>query len=95
MNKINRMSKKTITPAVAFAGVALVGGLTATGLVAAAENPFAADTMRSGYMLLAEGEDEDQCGGEKAKEEGKCGAETEEKMKSEGKCGEGKCGGSN
>jgi uncharacterized low-complexity protein len=87
------MRKKTITPAVAIAGAALLGSLGATSLANAAENPFAADSMKSGYMLVAEAGSEDKCGGEKAKEEGKCGGETEEKMKKEGKCGEGKCGG--
>ena len=75
------MSKKTITPVIALAGAALAGGLVVSGIANAAENPFAADSMKSGYMVLAEAEGEDKCGGEqKSEEEGK-------KEKEEGKCG--------
>jgi len=81
------MSKKTITPVVALAGAALAGGLVVSGIAGAAENPFAADSMKSGYMVLAEAEGEGKCGGkQKSEEEGKCGSE-KEKTESEGKCG--------
>ncbi len=76
------MTKKTITPAAALVGAALVGSLGAFGLAQAAGNPFAAQSLEAGYMLLAEADTEGKCG------EGKCGAEKEK----EGKCGEGKCG---
>lgn len=59
------MSKKTITPAAAIVGAALVGGLSAADLANAAESPFGATALESGYMLLAEAEG--KCG------EGKCG----------------------
>jgi len=79
------MSKKNITPAV-IAGVALAGGMAISGIASAAGNPFAADEMKAGYMMLAEAEGEAKCGGEeKSEEEGKSGGE--EKSESEGKCG--------
>jgi uncharacterized low-complexity protein len=96
------MTKKIITPAVAIAGAALIGGLTAANIANAAENPFAAEGLTSGYMQLASSHDgEGKCGGEKAEGEGKCGGEKAEgegkcggeKAEGEGKCGEGKCGG--
>ncbi|MFB1489139.1 MULTISPECIES: low-complexity protein [unclassified Thiocapsa] len=76
------MTKKTITPAAALVGAALVGSLGAFGLAQAAGNPFTAQSLDAGYMLLAEAGTEGKCG------EGKCGADKEK----EGKCGEGKCG---
>jgi uncharacterized low-complexity protein len=82
------MSKQSILSA-AIAGAALVGGLTAANLANAADNPFAAKSLDSGYQQLAAAEG--KCGGEKKEAEGKCG-EGKEKKK-EGKCGEGKCGG--
>lgn len=89
------MSKKTITPAAAIVGAALVGTLSAVDVANAEQNPFGATQLDSGYMLLAgaEGEGkcgEGKCGGEKGEGEGKCGGE---KGEGEGKCGEGKCGG--
>jgi uncharacterized low-complexity protein len=82
------MSKKTITPVVTIAGLALAGGM-AISTANAADNPFAAHEMSSGYMQLAaaEGEGDTKCGGEeKSEKEGKSGGEKSEK--------EGKCGGS-
>jgi len=70
------MSKKILTPAVAIAGAALA----AASISSAAGSPFAADSMKSGYMLLTQAEGDGDGDGEKASEEGKCG--------------EGKCGGS-
>ncbi|MCF7985804.1 MAG: low-complexity protein [Thiohalocapsa sp.] len=89
------MSKKTMTPAAAIVGAALVGTLSAVNVANAAENPFGASQLDSGYMLLAgaEGEGkcgEGKCGGDKGEGEGKCGGD---KGEGEGKCGEGKCGG--
>ena len=76
------MTKNTITPAAALVGAALVGSLGAFGLAQAADNPFSAQPLDTGYMQLAGADTEGKCGGTKDAE-GKCG---------EGKCGEGKCG---
>lgn len=82
------MSKHTMTPAAAVIGAALVGSLSATNL-AAADNPFGAEQLEGGYLMLAEGScGEGKCGS-KEDGEGKCG----NKDDGEGKCGEGKCGG--
>ena len=91
------MTKKTMTPATALVGAALVGSLGAFGFTRAADNPFAAQPLDAGYMQLAGADTEGKCGGTKDAEgkcgEGKCGADkgTEGKC-GEGKCGEGKCG---
>lgn len=89
------MPKNSITPAAAVIGAALVGSLSAANLAQAAENPFAAEQLDGGYLLLAS---EGSCGegkcGSKEGGEGKCGAKDEGEGKcGEGKCGEGKCGG--
>jgi len=101
----SRMNKPKTNPLVTAIGSAFVAA-TALSAVAlssstfAAENPFQADQLRSGYNLAA-GHAEGKCGegkcGEgkaKAHSEGKCGEGKcgEGKAKSEGKCGEGKCG---
>ena len=94
------MSKK-INTTVGIVGAALAGSLAAANLANAADNPFAAKSLDSGYMQLAEAESgkdmpEGKCG------EGKCGSSMETKgdKGAEGKCGakdekggEGKCGG--
>lgn len=86
------MTKKTMTPAAALVGAALVGSLGNVGLAQAAGNPFAAQPLDAGYLQLAEAGTEGKCG------EGKCGADKEKDGKSgadkekEGKCGEGQCG---
>ncbi|WP_373506405.1 low-complexity protein [Thiocapsa sp.] len=86
------MTKKTITPAAALVGAALVGSLGTFGLAQAAGNPFAAQSLDAGYLQLAEAGTEGKCGegkcGANKDKEGKCGADKEK----EGKCGEGKCG---
>jgi uncharacterized low-complexity protein len=101
----SRMNKHKTNPLVTAIGSAFVAA-TALSAVAlssstfAAENPFQADQLRSGYNLAAghaEGKcGEGKCGESKAKahSEGKCGEGKcgEGKAKSEGKCGEGKCG---
>lgn len=76
------MNKKTITPAAALVGAAIVGSLGAVGVAQAAGNPFAAQSLDTGYMLVAGADTEGKCG------EGKCGGAKD----AEGKCGEGKCG---
>jgi len=82
------MNKQKTNPLVTAIGSAFVAA-TALSAVAlssstfAAENPFQADQLRSGYNLAAGAEG--KCG------EGKCG-EDKVKAHSEGKCGEGKCG---
>ena len=80
------MSKKTLTlkPIAAVAGVAFVSSMVLTGTALAADNPFEAADLESGYLLAGDEHDgeEGKCG------EGKCGEEGE----GEGKCGEGKCG---
>ena len=96
------MSKKIITPAAAIVGAALVGSLSPINVASAAGNPFAAKSLDSGYMQLAEAEGDKQgAEGDKQGAEGKCGegketsegASGEGKGTMEGKCGEGKCGG--
>ena len=87
-------SKNCIKPVAAVIGAALVGSLSAVNVASAAENPFGASQLESGYMVLASShgasEKEGKCGGDKETKDGKCG---------EGKCGgdkemeEGKCGG--
>jgi uncharacterized low-complexity protein len=98
------MSKKIIHTTVGIVGAALVGSLAAVDLANAADNPFAAKSLDSGYMQLAEAESgkdmgEGKCG------EGKCGSsmDTGEDKGAEGDSGakgtkedkgaEGKCGG--
>jgi len=61
------MSKKTLTPAAAVVGAALVGSLSAVNIANAEENPFGASQLDSGYLLLASEDTEGKCG------EGKCG----------------------
>jgi uncharacterized low-complexity protein len=88
-------SKNCIKPAAAIVGAALVGSLSAFNVAGAAENPFGATQLESGYMQLASShgsgdkEKEGKCGEGKCGE-GKCGGDKDTK---EGKCGEGKCGG--
>ena len=102
--------KSIITkPVAAAVGVAFVSSMAVSASAVAAENPFEATDLDSGYMLAGgekaeEGKcGEGKCGGEKAEEgkcgEGKCGGEKAEEgtcggeKAEEGKCGEGKCGG--
>ena len=72
------MSDKTmfIKPVAAAVGVAFVTSLAFSTAALAADNPFAAVDLDSGYLLAGDGgPEEGKCG------EGKCG---------EGKCGAGK-----
>jgi len=83
------MTKKSnLKPVAAVVGAALVGSLSAVGAANAADNPFGASQLQSGYMQLASSHEggEGKCGGEKKEGEGKCGGE---KAAGEGKCGEG------
>ncbi|MDO8267685.1 MAG: hypothetical protein Q7T32_07610 [Moraxellaceae bacterium] len=72
----------TLTPIAAVLAVSL------SGVSQAAENPFAAKPLSSGFTVAAHHEagKEGKCG------EGKCGTKADDKSAKEGKCGEGKCG---
>ncbi len=89
------MAKTHMKPLAMALGATLAASMASTAL--SAENPFASQTLESGYKVMAEGKcGEGKCGGEaKSKKEGKCGEGKcgEEKASKEGKCGEGKCGG--
>ena len=70
-------------PVAAAVGVAFVSSLAASTTAMAADNPFEAADLDTGYMLAGDDKaEEGKCG------EGKCGGDKAE----EGKCGEGKCG---
>jgi len=78
--------KKSLSVAM---GATLVAAMTASPIANADESPFGMQSLKSGYMQIAEN-DADDSG--KMKKEGKCGEGKcgEGKMKKEGKCGEGK-----
>ena len=76
------MSKHNLKPLAAAVGAAFMASVALAPMASAAENPFQANELSSGYNL-ADGHGEGKCG------EGKCG---ESKTAKEGKCGEGKCG---
>ncbi len=77
------MTNKTFKPLAATLCLGFLAASIAPGL-SAAENPFSAVQLESGYQLAsAEKTNEGKCG------EGKCG---DTKSSAEGKCGEGKCG---
>src|SRR5688572_7149580 len=75
--------KKLVAVGSAFA-VSMVGLPVAN----AADNPFAMESLESGYQVAADEakKKEGKCG------EGKCGASKTSDKKADGKCGEGKCG---
>ena len=76
------MDKKIqLKPVAAAIGATFAVSLAASPLANAAENPFSAVELTTGYMV-ADSHAEGKCG------EGKCG----ESKGKEGKCGEGKCG---
>ena len=57
------MSKKmTLKPVAAVVGAALVGTLSAVNVAQAADNPFGATQLDSGYMQLAGKDGEGKCG---------------------------------
>ena len=60
-------------------------------LASAEVNPFAANSLSSGYDLANYAHHEEGKGAEGKCGEGKCGGD--KKAEKEGKCGEGKCGG--
>ena len=91
------MNEKTITPAAALVGAAIVGSIAAFGVAQAADNPFAAQPLGNGYMQVAGADTEGKCGegkcGGTKDAEGKCGGAKDAEGKcGEGTCGEGKCG---
>ncbi len=77
------MSKKNLKPLAAAVGAAFMASVAVAPLVSAAENPFQANQLSSGYNL-ADSHGEGKCG------EGKCGEA--KKAEKDGKCGEGRCG---
>jgi uncharacterized low-complexity protein len=98
--------KKSLKPVALAIGATFAASLAGTSVANAADNPFGASKLSSGYMVAAaEGKcGEGKCGAGMMKEkaaEGKCGAATKEGVEkaAEGKCGagmekatEGKCG---
>jgi uncharacterized low-complexity protein len=91
------MSTKTTRKAVAVAiGATFVTSLAAVHVANAAENPFSAKPLASGYQVAdaAKGK-EGQCGAKDKAKEAQCGAnkdKAKEKARKEGQCGEAKCG---
>ena len=81
------MSKHNLKPLAAAAGAAFMASVALAPMACAAENPFQANELSSGYNL-ADTHGEGKCGEGKCGE-GKCG---DKKAAGEGKCGEGKCG---
>jgi uncharacterized low-complexity protein len=85
------LTKNTLSLAI---GTAFTVSLATAPVANAAENPFATNTLDSGYMVAMNLE------GDKADKEGKCGegkcgdkeCDDGDKADKEGKCGEGKCG---
>jgi uncharacterized low-complexity protein len=93
MNKHNTNPLATAIGS-AFVAATALSTMALASAASAAENPFQADELRSGYNLAA-ADAEGKCGEGKGKSEGKCGEGKcgEGKAKAhEGKCGEGKCG---
>lgn len=83
---------KSKTAATFAFGGALAASLAAMPIANAAGNPFALESLSSGYQVAdAEKKADGKCG------EGKCGGSKAEgasagDKKADGKCGEGKCG---
>ncbi|MEJ8567389.1 HvfA family oxazolone/thioamide-modified RiPP metallophore [Elongatibacter sediminis] len=76
-----------IKPVAAAVGVAFISSVAFSTTAVAADNPFAAADLDSGYLLAGGDGEEGKCG------EGKCGDDKGDDGKcGEGKCGEGKCG---
>ncbi len=89
--------KNKLNPLAVALGTTFAISLTASPIINAADNPFAANQLTNGGYQVAEGKcGEGKCGDEKkAEKEGKCGegkCGEEKKAEKEGKCGEGKCG---
>ncbi len=100
-------SKNKLNPLAIALGTTFAISLSASPILNAADNPFAATQLNNGYMVAdnAEGkcgdkkDGEGKCG-DKKDGEGSCGDKKAEgscgdKKKEEGKCGEGKCGDKN
>jgi len=87
------MSKHNLKPLAVAVGAAFMASVALAPMASAAENPFQANELSSGYNL-ADGHAEGKCGESKSDGEGKCGEGKcgEKKAAGEGKCGEGKCG---
>jgi uncharacterized low-complexity protein len=85
--------KNKLNPLAVALGTTFAISLTASPVINAADNPFAANQLTNGGYEVAEGKcGEGKCGDKKA-EEGKCGeGKCGDKKAEEGKCGEGKCG---
>ncbi|MEH6467344.1 MAG: hypothetical protein V7722_06900, partial [Porticoccus sp.] len=83
------MSKYNLKPLAAAVGAVFMASVAIAPMASAAENPFQANELSSGYNL-ADSHGEGKCGGDmgKATKEGKCG-EGMDKAAKEGKCGEG------
>lgn len=76
-------------------GSAFAAGAALAPIAHAADNPFAANPLASGYQLAqADKKQEASCGADK-KKDGSCGGDKKAAgdKKKDGKCGEGKCGG--
>jgi uncharacterized low-complexity protein len=103
--KVKMSNKNKLNPLAVALGTTFAISLSASPIINAADNPFAATQLSSGYMV-ADAHGEGKCGeakcGDKKEAEGKCGDKKAEgacgdKMGEEGKCGdkkkeEGKCG---
>ena len=82
---MKKSMKKSLSVAM---GATFIAAMAATPVANADESPFGMQSLKSGYMHVAENDDGDEGKAKEAKcGEGKCG---EGKMKKEGKCGEGK-----
>ncbi|PAU64134.1 hypothetical protein BZL41_10985 [Pseudomonas sp. PIC25] len=87
---------KHLNTVAATLGAALLTSVTWSAQ--AAQNPFSAQELSSGYSLAAHEKDhegacgEGKCGGEMKSTQGDTEATKGEKTAAEGKCGEGKCG---
>jgi len=89
-----KMSEKNkLNPLAVALGTTFAISLTASPIINAADNPFAANQLTNGGYEVAEGKcGEGKCG-DKKEGEGKCGeGKCGDKKEGEGKCGEGKCG---
>ncbi len=90
--------KNKLNPLAVALGTTFAISLTASPIINAADNPFAANQLTNGGYEVAEGKcGEGKCGegkcGDKKEGEGKCGeGKCGDKKEGEGKCGEGKCG---
>jgi uncharacterized low-complexity protein len=91
------MMSTTLAKAAAVSGVALIGGLSLSAGVAAAENPFAPNVQGSSTVQLAASGTAlggYRCASNKESSDGSQGSGSDGGMK-DGKCGDGKCGGAN